>query len=92
MKMCVSWIELGLYMFVFVCCRLQEARLALLMRFLQERELQQDKITVQQLDEHYSQRQREKEARIQKIRNNYVLCKNPHTFISIRVKATFIIW
>lgn len=60
---------------VFVCRRLREARLALLMRFLRERESQQDKITVQQLDEHFSQRQREKEARIQKIHNNYLLCK-----------------
>ncbi|XP_060786404.1 cilia- and flagella-associated protein 91-like isoform X2 [Neoarius graeffei] len=51
--------------------KLQEARLALLRRFLQERESQQEKITVQQLDKHFSQQQREKEERLQKIRNNY---------------------
>ncbi|MCJ8732841.1 hypothetical protein PDJAM_G00215890 [Pangasius djambal] len=53
--------------------KLQEARLALLMKFLQERESQKDKVTVQQLDERFSQRQREKEERLRKIRNNYVL-------------------
>ncbi|XP_017325120.1 cilia- and flagella-associated protein 91 [Ictalurus punctatus] len=53
--------------------KLQEARLALLMRVLQERKSQQDKVTVQKLDKYFSQRQREKEERIQKIRKNYAL-------------------
>ncbi|XP_060786401.1 cilia- and flagella-associated protein 91-like [Neoarius graeffei] len=51
--------------------KLQEARLALLMRFVQERDSQKEKITVQQLDKHFSQKQRDKEERLQKLRNNY---------------------
>ncbi|KAK3568613.1 hypothetical protein QTP86_010636 [Hemibagrus guttatus] len=51
--------------------KLQETRLALLMRFLRERDSQQDKVTVQRLDEHFSKLQREKEKQVQKIRNNY---------------------
>ncbi|GAA6082796.1 cilia- and flagella-associated protein 91-like, partial [Tachysurus ichikawai] len=53
--------------------KLQETRLALLKRFLQERESQQNKVTVHRLDEHFSKLQREKEKQFQKIRNNYAL-------------------
>ncbi|XP_027018388.2 cilia- and flagella-associated protein 91-like isoform X1 [Tachysurus fulvidraco] len=53
--------------------KLQETRLALLKRFLQERESQQDKVTVHRLNEHFSKLQREKENRLHKIRKNYAL-------------------
>ncbi|XP_060733143.1 cilia- and flagella-associated protein 91-like [Tachysurus vachellii] len=53
--------------------KLQQTRLALLVRFLQERESKQNKATVHRLDEHFSKLQREKEKRLQKIRNNYAL-------------------
>ncbi|KAG7330867.1 hypothetical protein KOW79_004836 [Hemibagrus wyckioides] len=51
--------------------KLQETRLALLMRFLRERESQQEKVTEQRLDEHFSKLQREKEKHVQKICNDY---------------------
>ncbi|XP_060733369.1 cilia- and flagella-associated protein 91 [Tachysurus vachellii] len=53
--------------------KLQQTRLALLVRFLQERESKQNKATVHRLDEHFSKLQREKEKKFQKIRNNYAL-------------------
>ncbi|XP_053352971.1 cilia- and flagella-associated protein 91 [Clarias gariepinus] len=53
--------------------KLQEARLALLSQFLQERESQQNKVKVQQLDERFSNMQKEKEERLQRIRKNYML-------------------
>lgn len=54
--------------------RLQEARLALLMELLQQREESQEETKVQRLDLKYSQLQADKQARLQKIHNNYVLC------------------
>ncbi|XP_062862513.1 cilia- and flagella-associated protein 91 isoform X2 [Trichomycterus rosablanca] len=54
--------------------KLQEARLTLLTQLLQQRDAQQDEATVNRLDERFSQLQKQKEERLQKIRNNYVLC------------------
>ncbi|XP_072541115.1 cilia- and flagella-associated protein 91 isoform X2 [Salminus brasiliensis] len=53
--------------------RLQEARLALLMQLLRQREAQQEEATVERLDQRFSQQQRQKERRLQKIRSDYVL-------------------
>ncbi|KAI4885172.1 hypothetical protein NFI96_022650 [Prochilodus magdalenae] len=53
--------------------RLQEARLALLMQLLRQREVQQEEATVERLDRRFSKQQRQKEARLQKIRSDYVL-------------------
>ncbi|XP_046902229.1 cilia- and flagella-associated protein 91 isoform X1 [Hypomesus transpacificus] len=53
--------------------KLQEARLALLMELLQQREESQEETKVQRLDLKYSQLQADKQARLQKIHNNYVL-------------------
>ncbi|XP_066497260.1 cilia- and flagella-associated protein 91 isoform X2 [Hoplias malabaricus] len=53
--------------------RLQETRLALLMQLLRQREAQQEEATVQQLDKRFSQKHRQMEALLLKIRKNYVL-------------------
>ena len=54
--------------------RLQEARLALLMELLRQREESQGETKVQRLDLKYSQLQADKQARLQKIHNHYILC------------------
>ncbi|XP_017568957.1 cilia- and flagella-associated protein 91 [Pygocentrus nattereri] len=53
--------------------RLQEARLALLMQLLRQREAVQEEDTAERLDQRFSQLQRQKEARLQNIRSDYVL-------------------
>ncbi|KAI5106848.1 cilia- and flagella-associated protein 91 isoform X1, partial [Silurus meridionalis] len=53
--------------------KLQETRLALLLRCIRDRSSKQDKVKAQQLDERFSQHQREKRERLQKIRNNYTV-------------------
>lgn len=55
--------------------RLQEARLALLMGLLRQREEVQQEATVDRLDLKYSQHQRDKESKLSKIRNDYIICK-----------------
>uniref|UniRef100_A0A8C9RFB5 Cilia- and flagella-associated protein 91 n=1 Tax=Scleropages formosus TaxID=113540 RepID=A0A8C9RFB5_SCLFO len=51
--------------------KLQEMRLALLMRLLQQREKRQHEATQKRLELFFSQRQQDTEARIKKIRNDY---------------------
>ncbi|KAG7330870.1 hypothetical protein KOW79_004839 [Hemibagrus wyckioides] len=51
--------------------KLQETRLTLLVRFLWERESQQEKVTEQRLDEHFYKLQKEKEEQVQKICSDY---------------------
>uniref|UniRef100_A0A673XPH2 Cilia- and flagella-associated protein 91 n=1 Tax=Salmo trutta TaxID=8032 RepID=A0A673XPH2_SALTR len=53
--------------------KLQEARLALLMGLLRQREEVQQGATVDRLDLKYSQHQRDKESKLSKIRNDYII-------------------
>lgn len=53
--------------------KLQEARLALLMGLLRQREEVQQEATVDRLDLKYSQHQRDKESKLSKIRNDYII-------------------
>ncbi|KAG5282980.1 hypothetical protein AALO_G00036930 [Alosa alosa] len=53
--------------------KLQEARLALLMRLLRQREETQQQVTTQRLDQCFSQQQLTKEAHLRRIRNNYAI-------------------
>ncbi|XP_055727704.1 cilia- and flagella-associated protein 91 [Salvelinus fontinalis] len=53
--------------------KLQEARLALLMGLLRQREEVQQEATVDRLDLKYSQHQRDKESKLSKIRNDYIV-------------------
>ncbi len=62
---------------LFVMCflRLQEARLTLLVQLLRQREEKQEEVKMDRLDVSFSQHQLEKEARIKKIRNDYIACE-----------------
>ncbi|XP_051564471.1 cilia- and flagella-associated protein 91 [Myxocyprinus asiaticus] len=53
--------------------KLQEARLTLLMQLLRQREEKQDQVKVERLEVSFTQKQKEKEARLKKIRNDYVV-------------------
>ncbi|XP_041937816.1 cilia- and flagella-associated protein 91 [Alosa sapidissima] len=53
--------------------KLQEARLALLMRLLRQREETQQQVTTRRLDQCFSQQQLTKEAHLRRIRNNYAI-------------------
>ncbi|KAL0183835.1 hypothetical protein M9458_019531, partial [Cirrhinus mrigala] len=54
---------------------LQEARLTLLVQLLRQREEKQEEVKMDRLDVSFSQHQQEKEARLKKIRNDYVICE-----------------
>uniref|UniRef100_A0A8C7FLI2 Cilia- and flagella-associated protein 91 n=1 Tax=Oncorhynchus kisutch TaxID=8019 RepID=A0A8C7FLI2_ONCKI len=53
--------------------KLQEARLALLMGILRQREEVQQEATVDRLDLKYSQHQRDEKSKLSKIRNDYII-------------------
>uniref|UniRef100_A0A8C7Q5S2 Cilia- and flagella-associated protein 91 n=1 Tax=Oncorhynchus mykiss TaxID=8022 RepID=A0A8C7Q5S2_ONCMY len=53
--------------------KLQEARLALLMGLLRQREEVQQEATVDRLDLKYSQHQRDEKSKLSKIRNDYII-------------------
>ncbi|KAL2081045.1 hypothetical protein ACEWY4_022898 [Coilia grayii] len=53
--------------------KLQEARLALLVELLRQREEQQQEATARRLDKRFSQQQLSKEATLNRIRRNYVI-------------------
>ncbi|KAF4109358.1 cilia- and flagella-associated protein 91 [Onychostoma macrolepis] len=53
--------------------KLQEARLTLLVQLLRQREEKQEEVKMDRLDVSFSQHQLEKEARIKKIRNDYII-------------------
>ncbi len=64
-----------LWLFVMCFLRLQEARLTLLVQLLRQREEKQEEVKMDRLDVSFSQHQLEKEARIKKIRNDYIVCE-----------------
>ncbi|KAK2905285.1 hypothetical protein QQF64_033558 [Cirrhinus molitorella] len=53
--------------------KLQEARLTLLVQLLRQREEKHEEVKMDRLDVSFSQHQQEKEARLKKIRNDYVI-------------------
>ncbi|KAK7168742.1 hypothetical protein R3I93_004903 [Phoxinus phoxinus] len=53
--------------------KLQEARLTLLVQLLRQREEKQEEVKMERLDVSFSQHQQQKEARLKKIRKDYII-------------------
>jgi len=60
---------------ISVVARLQEARLAVLMDLLRQRDEAQKHLTIERLNQIYSKNQKDKETKLRKINNDYVRCK-----------------